>query len=305
MIENLLTVGSQVLILFILIGIGFICSKVKLLNEAAIDGITKFTLYIVTPCAIIESFQREFEIELMKNLGISFIAALLTHIASIILASLFIKDKNDSKQRVLRFAAIFANTGYMAFPLQKALVGNIGIFYGAAYVAIFNILAWSYGVYIMSGDKKSMSPLKIIKTPGVIGVLLGVIIFILSIDIPNIISAPISYLAALNTPLPMIIIGFYLSNSHLMRILKIPSVYISIFLRLIVTPLLLLGGMYLFGFSGDLLVACTIAAAAPVAAITSMFASTYKKDTELASGIVTLSTLACIATMPIIIGIAI
>ena len=75
MIENILTVGNQVLILFVLIAVGFICGKKKILNENSVRGMTDLVLYTVTQCVIINSFMREFDTAMLKNLIIAFIAA--------------------------------------------------------------------------------------------------------------------------------------------------------------------------------------------------------------------------------------
>ena len=62
--------------------------------------------------------------------------------------------------------------------------------------------------------------------------------------------------------------------------------------------------MYACGVRGDILVACTIAASAPVAATTTMFATKFKADVELSVGIVSATTLLSIATMPLVVSLA-
>ena len=78
-------------------------------------------------------------------------------------------------------------------PLQQALLGDDGVFYGAVFVAVFNLFVWSYGLVMMSGDIKQVSPKKIITNPGIIGVIIGMIIFFAQISIPEVISKLIGY----------------------------------------------------------------------------------------------------------------
>ena len=211
-----LDVLVQVLILFILILLGVVLTKCKLLNETTVKGMTDIVLLIVTPCVIIKSFIREFDKSVFKNLLISFLIAFLVHLGFIILARLLIHSKKTTSERVLRFSAIFSNCGFMSIPLQQALLGDTGVFYGSSFIAIFNLFIWSYGIISMSGDKKYMTPKKLILNPGLIGISIGLIIFLFSIPMPKIILEPVTYMAGLNTPVPMLIIGYHLTKSNLL-----------------------------------------------------------------------------------------
>ena len=50
LIESALVVATQVLILFLLIGIGFFMAKIKWLDDAGIRQMTQLLLMIKTPC---------------------------------------------------------------------------------------------------------------------------------------------------------------------------------------------------------------------------------------------------------------
>ena len=299
-----INVLNQIIILFILILIGFILTKCKILNDISVKSMTDLVLIFVTPCVIISSFMRKFEASALKNLLICFLIAFLAHIGFITISKLFIRDADKSKEKVLKFASIFSNCGYMSLPLQKALLGDNGIFFGSAFIAIFNLFIWSYGILLMSGDKKYITPKKVLINPGIIGVTIGLILFLFSIKLPLIISEPINYLASLNTPLPMIIIGFHLANKPLHFELKNFKMILSILFKLIIFPLITLGVMYLCGIRGDMLVSITISCSAPTAAITTMFASKFKTDVPLSVDIVSLSTILSLFTIPPIVTLA-
>ena len=111
--------------------------------------------------------------------------------------------------------------------------------------------------------------------------------------------------ANLNTPLPMLIIGYYLADAKLGRVLTDAKVYGVMALRLVVVPLLLLGGLLLAGVRDQTtVVACLIAASAPAAAATTMFSAKFNQDTILSVGVVSFSTLLSLATMPLVVGLA-
>lgn len=303
MLEQITTVATQVIILFVLIGVGFACGKAKLFSDETISGLTAFMLNIVAPSAVVDSFCRENQPDLLNGLLIVLGAALFAHAAGIGISYLIIRDKNESAQRVLRFGATFSNCGYMGLPLLNAVLGSIGAFYGAGYIIIFTLVGWTYGLVAVSGDKRELSFKKLVTNPGVIGSVIGLVIFLFSIKLPEIVYAPVHYLAALNTPVPMVIVGYQISKVDLFAMWKKSNYYIASFARLILIPAIIFAVLYAFGIRGELLVSCVLSASAPSAALTTMFAVRYKQDTEAASAMVSMSTLLSLITLPVIIGL--
>lgn len=317
MLESFLIVAKQVTILFFLIGVGFSCNKLKIFSEEAVRGMTNMMLYIVTPCIIVNSFQREFNPNDLKLLGVALFVAILYHALNILFAHTCIFEKQESRKRVMRFGLVFSNAGYMAFPLQEAILGEKGLFFGAIIIAVFNVLLWTYGVWIMSGKfvdsngKKSTKHKLLfalcagIVNPGTIGVIFGLIFFFKSITLPSVVAEPVRYLASLNTPIPMIIIGFYLANAKIGKVFTDLRAYNMMFIRLIVVPLLLFGLLYVMGVHNHVLVvALVIAASAPVATATTMFSAKFNQDTLHSVAIVSYSTLISMVTMPLVVGLA-
>ena len=171
--DSFLTVGQQVVGLFVLVCIGALCGKKGILTLPAVRSCAELVLLLATPCVIIQSFERENKPEMLLGLLFSGLAALAVHGLGIAAAHLSFRGE-EARDRVLRFGVVFSNAGYMAIPLQEALLGEEGVFYGAAYVAVFNLVLWSYGVLSMSGDRSALSARKLILNPGVIGLAAGV-----------------------------------------------------------------------------------------------------------------------------------
>lgn len=302
-LDYFLTVSKQVVILFMLIAVGFICGKIGFMSKATSKNITDIVLYFVTPCVIINAYQVDFNPEILINLGITALCAIGAHIISIIIVTLVFRGKDIDKKAVLRFGTVFSNCGFMSLPLQQAIIGQEGVLYGAAFVGIFNIFLWTYGVICMSGDKKGISVKSLLLNPGILGVVIALIFFLLSFRLPEVIAQPVKYLASLNTPLPMFIIGFYLSNSKISSGLRDKNAWLSALIRLIVVPVIFISLMYLLGVRGNILITVAIAVSAPIAATTTMFATKFNKDTELSVNLVSLSTILSIVTMSCIVAI--
>lgn len=305
MLTNFLSVLIQVLILLILISLGFILTKRNLLTEQGAKGMTNVVLYLVIPCVMINSFSSyDFSVSALKTLGYGVLVALLLHAVFIAVSLIFLKDKDVATSRVIRFGAVFSNCGFMSLPLQEAILGESGLFLGVIYVAIFNLVSWTYGLVLISGDKKQLSLKKLITNPGIIGFLLGLILFFLSATLPHVVAKPIEYISALNTPLPMLIIGFYIAKSKLLDAISDKKCMLCVAFKLIVIPASALLLMFVCGVRGDMLIAMTIASSAPIATITTMFSEKFGANTKLSASAVSISTVLSLITMPIIITIA-
>ncbi len=300
-----ITVFTQVSVLMLMIAVGFIAAKTGIMTEAGAACCTDIALIIATPCVIIKSLARRFDAAVMKSLLLAIALTLLVQVLMITLGTLLLRSKDLRRQRTLRFGSIFANCGFMSLPLQEVMLGSDGTLYGSAYVIMFNLVVWSYGVYLISGDKRYIQPKKLFVNPGIAGLLIGLIIFVFSVPVPRVLSSTVNYLAAIYTPLPMLIIGYHLSKTNVLKAFKDFQCIIAVLLRLIVYPLVSLGVLYLFGIRGTLLVSAIISLSAPVAAVTTMFSSKFGGgDTALSVDMVSLSTVLSIVTMPAVITLA-
>lgn len=297
-------VFKQVFILLVLILTGFFATKGKIITEAGAKCLTDLVLIVVTPCVIVKSLIREFDSKTLYSLLVSFVITFSLHIFMILLSKLLLRSSDKGSERVLQFGSVFSNCGFMSIPLQQALLGEDGVLYGSAYVIIFNLIVWSYGIFLMSGDKKYISPKKMFANPGLIGLIVGIVIFIFSIPIPNVVYSAIDYISALYTPLPMLIIGYHISKSNIINSLKNFKCLIAVLLRLIVFPVISLFVLYICGIRGEMLVSTIISVSAPVAALTTMFSSKFSVNTSLSVDMVSLSTVLSLGTMPLIVTLS-
>lgn len=303
MLQSVWTVGQQVLILFIFSGIGFALGKAGMIGDRFSRDGSHLVMYVVSPCMMVVAFQRSFEPEGFHNFCMAFLLALLVHGAGIAMAQLFFHQKTE-KADDLRFSVVHSNCGFMGYPLQTALLGTIGVFYGSAFTTVFTLVSWTYGLVQMSGGRQKMSAKTILLNPGVLSVVVALALYLGRVSLPTLLLDPIASLSYLNTPLPMIILGFQLSQADLLAALRGRDTWLAIFLRLIVTPAVAIGFCLLLHADHAVSVAVVSAAAAPCAALLSIFSARYGRDTSLASGLVAAETLLSALTMPLMVGLA-
>ena len=301
-LDNFITIAQQVLVLFILIAVGFVCGKKRIITEHASKKMTDIVLYVVTPCVMVSAFQREFSVELLGQVLIAALVSAAIIAVSIFIVKLVFHDKDINRRKVLQFAVVFSNCGFMSLPLQKELLGDDGWFYGSIFVAVFNIFVWTYGLVDMSGDKKQLSVKKLAFNPGIVGVLVAILLFVCRLRLPDVVLQPITHLANLNTPLPMLIIGFYLSRANFKKAFTDAGAYLSMAIRLVGIPAITALAMSFSGLDRNMVIAFVIASSAPTAATTTMFAAKFNRDVELSVSVVASSTLLSIITMPLVVS---
>lgn len=303
--ENLKTIALQVLILYLIAGVGFVTDKIGVFRQSDGKRLIDLLFNVILPIAIIHTFiTMEYSKEHIRGILIAFACAFATHIFGALL-SLFTFRKRSLKERgIYHYATILSNAAFLALPLAKSVIGSEGIFYCSVYVAVFNIIAFTLGIYEISGREAKLDLKKLIFNPGSMSVIIGLPLYLLHLDIPYFIEYPMELVGNCNSPLAMIVFGTFLANSNFKNMFAKKEIYFVSFLRLIFIPLCMLGLFYLCGVRGTLLVAMTISASAPTATNTAMYAAKYDNDPALGCELAAQSSVLSIATMPVIVALA-
>ncbi len=306
--ENFLTAARQVLILYVIVAVGFVCDRLGIFTEKTARASNDLLFYVVTPCVIIDSFfSTEFTPESAKSLLIAALGCAITHLLGIILTMPFFRSTDDPDNAVFKFASIYGNVGYMALPLAQAVLGEEGVFFCSVGVTVFQLFCFTHGVWVMNRgrEKTKFDFKKFLINPGVLGVAVGLPFFLLRVNVPEIISKPVSFIGAMNTPFAMLMLGTYMANAGLKTVFKNKKQYLAAFFKVIVLPVAVLCTVKFTGLmSGALLTACVIQAAAPSANNTVMFAAKYGRNTGTASKTVALVSFASVLTMPLMIALS-
>ena len=307
MLDGFILTAQQVGVLFALIAVGYVCRKANFFSDACVKGCVNLLLLIVTPCLIVHVFQRPFTGTALANLGLALAVAFAAHLIGIVFAEICFRRTDERQRGVLKFATVFSNGGFMAIPLEYALLGPDGAFYGALYVVMFNFLCWTYGLKVMCGHLKDMNRRILFINPGTVGIAIGLPLFLTSTTLPVILHDPLKYIADLNTPLAMIVIGFYLADARFSAYFRCVPALVASALRLVVIPALVLSGLVAargMHLDPTMAIALTASASAPVAAMDTMFASKYGRDVDVSVGLVAVTTILSVATMPLLVGIS-
>lgn len=297
MAENLTVVTQQVATLFLMMGVGFVLFRRGSLDGAGIAQMTHLLLYVVTPCIVINSLQSAWDAALLHNLLLG--AALL--ISAYLLYALAVlplfRKKPPDVRAPLQFGAMYSNCGFMGLPLVQAVLGDGAMIYAALTVVCFNAFSWIHGVALMGGREQT-SLKRAVLNPCVLGLAVGLPLFLLGVRLPAVLGDAVRFLSNLNTPLAMVVIGGQMAQADLARTFRERELYGAACVKLILLPALT--ALLLLPFRLDPLMYATfvILCAAPTAGLTGMFAQRFGRSTATAAQLVTLSTLLSVLTLP-------
>ena len=188
------TLFIQAVIMFLLAGIGYIMFKTgKITNEGS-KTIGNILIFLSLPCVMINGIVHERTPETMMGLLLSALFAAILLILSMIVSKVFFKS-----DAIAVFSTSFANPGFFGVPLIIGSLSSDAVFFITAFIVFLNILQFTYGVFIMTLDKKNISLKNIIKAPAIIAMLIGLFFFFTGIKIPKIPASIIENIANLNT----------------------------------------------------------------------------------------------------------
>ncbi len=315
-LDVLLTVFSLVLLAVP----GFLFAKLKMLPKNASETISTIALYGCQTLLVFTSFQStSFNSDIAINMLIVAGLAFAVHFIMIGVVYLStLKAEVSVKLRCVRYAGVFSNCGFMGLPFLKALFDGTPfaseiLIYGAVVMSVFNILNWTFGVFMMTGDRKQVSVKKILLNPVIIAVVLGFLFFV-TIKKPFVDLAPVgsvgddiiekimysvTVIGDMVTPLSMTVIGIRLANVNMKQLFLDKWAYVASALKLLAMSVISILIPVFLPVALSVKYAIFFLLSMPAATSTAMFAVQFGGDGDSASVMVILSTILSIVTIPL------
>ncbi len=283
-----------------MMAIGFVAHKRDFLGKQTIQEISDLVIYLVTPALIMRSLQMEFTPDTLTNVYVMGVLALLTTILMVV--SRLVSPQSHLSQ----YAMFFGNTGFIGIPIADSLYGAQSVVYMAVFIAVVNVLVWTYGISLIAGRESQLSFTKLLTNPNNLAIVAGVLLHIMPFSLPRFIDQSITLVANLNLPLVMIVLGTYLAEAQLSRFLRSREFYKVCFFNLLFIPITVIILLRLLPMTIDHLVAMTlvVAHATPGAALLVVFAKKFQKDYHFSLAMISLTTLTSMLTIPLIIALA-
>ncbi|MCR6515617.1 AEC family transporter [Clostridium sp. LY3-2] len=301
------TIINQVIILFLIMLVGIFCRKKNILTEESTTSLSNLMLNITLPSLIISSFNYTVSKELEYNCLRIFIYASIIHIFLILISKILCFKEDSDTSIILRSSYIFSNAGFMGYPLMAGIYGKVGVLYTAIFGIPYNIILFTFGSFLFSKKSFKSSKTEVFKTillnPGIIATLLGIVLMLFNLKLPDPLFKAISDIGDMTTPLAMIIVGGMLSTVNFKDIFKDKKMYLISFIKLILIPILVYLVVTILGETKELRTICVLLEATPAAVVVSIFAKRYNIKEDLAAKVSFITTLLSLFTIPLIMSI--
>ena len=283
--------------------LGFILGKKKLISTDTNKQITNLLLTVFMPASLFAAFPSEYD-ESSLNLFFAGLVAGIIIMLMLILISKIIFNKYWFKGGLRfesQFALIFNNATFLGYPIVVNTFGSSGVIAYCGFIIAFNIALFSYGIWLFE-HKISPKLLKnIITNPNIIAVLLGMVLFLANIRLPDFISDAVGFVGGATTPLSIICIGFMLSRADFKSIFGKWRLVVVALTQLILGPVTTFLLLTWLKFPSEVISVCTLIQALPTATSLGLFATEYGGNNIEASELVAISTLLSVVTMPIMV----
>lgn len=287
--------------LFIVLFIGVLIVRLKLVKAEDSKVLSVIVVYVLNPCVMILSLQRDRSVEVLKGLGFTTLVALGVMLLFLGLTALIRRPFRLTK--VERGALEYPNVGNLIIPLVTSVLGAEYVVYTLGYCIIEHCFFWTHLTMRFSGEKRF--PLKkLLLNPNIISIATGLVLFLTGIRLPSVALDAVSSLSDMIGPVAMLVTGMLIGGMDLKGVFASPRVWLISVLRLTVFPLTVLA---LFRFTGltrvlpaaeTMLFIVLISAAAPPANLVTSIAQLHGEDAPHASAITVVSVLLCILSMP-------
>lgn len=301
---------QQMMVLFLLMMIGFLCYKKEIITDEVSKKISAIVVNIANPALILSGGMEEGNIIQGKELLTVMVIILMMYAGLVLLGQLLPKLlRVEAKSRGAYTAmTIFSNIGFMGFPVIAALYGKQALLYAALFTIPYNLLIYTYGISVMEvtaeGEqeekKKKRIPWKRMLSPGVFACIITIVIYFGRIPVPDFIQATVTGLSNLTAPLSMMVIGASLATIHIKKLFGDRKLLLFSAIKLLLIPIAGTCLIRLFVQHEIILGVCMIMLATPVGSMTAMLAQQYEGDYEMAAKGVALTTILSVMTMPLV-----
>jgi len=298
-------VVDQVLTLVLLMAIGFMGSRLKIISKEGASNFSSFVLKITLPCLILDSFQRPFSRQLLGEAAVTLGIAFAVYGFALLFCLVYphILRIKGPERGVHRYALFISNSGFFGYPVTQAILGPSYLFHASLFNVPSNILAFSIGAWLVAkeGGKPPAFSWKAFLTPPTVCTVAGFFMFLFSIPLPGPLGQAVNLAGSLTTPLSMAVIGISIAQTDMRQMLGRLRVYVTVFVRLALLPALTGIVCYLAGIRGPLLMLSVIVTGMPAGSSTSILASVYNVAAEEAGSLVALSMVFCVITIPLMV----
>lgn len=296
---------QKVIQFLIIMVIGFLLVKLRVVKSSDSIVLSKISIYLLMPASIIGAFQIDLPLsQVGTGLLLAFAAALFIHL--VLLVADFGYKKTLKPSGTDRAVVFYSNSGNLIIPIVSYVMGGEWVVYSVAFLSVQLVFLWTHGVRLFSqGEKFNIK--KIVFNSNIIAIVIGLFLMLSGLRLPRLADEIVSSLSGMLGSIGMLIAGMLAAQVNFKKALTSGTVYRAVIMRIIILPAIVLALLKLtLGFisiehASQILLISFLASITPSAASTVQFSQIYEGDTDLAVSVNVITTVLCIATMPVFV----
>lgn len=293
-VENML---NMQMMMFLLVAVGFLIRKIKIVETEGRKNMIDLCLYITLPFNVLHSFLRPWDWDLLFTCGIIVLLSAGYNAISVFFSAVLYQKENEKRQKPLKYGTIVSNSGFLGNPVVEGIYGTNGLLYAALFMLPVRIVMWSVGISVFMKDHKENLLKKILTHPCIVAIYAGAIIMISGIQFPTFVENTITSISNCNTPLSMMLVGMMLAEVQPKGLIdKTMVFYTSI--RLLIIPVVVFAVTAFLPIDSMLRGITVIMAGMPAPITTALLSAKYGGDEEYATGMIFLTTVLSLFTLP-------
>ena len=287
------------LILFLLMLAGLVLTRRGVITSAGRKCLTDLLIDLILPCNIICSFRIELDGSILRATALVLLIALGIQLACWGLGKLLYRFAPEPRRKVLQYATMCSNAGFMGNPIVEGIYGAQGLLYASVYLIPLRFFMWSAGLSCFTHTTAKETLKKLALHPCILAVWIGFALMLTQAPLPGAVERTLSYLSGCTLPVSIVIIGSILAGVKPGRVFHPLTLYFCA-VRLIGIPLLTLLVCRLVQVDALVTGVCVVLAGMPAGSTTAILAEKYGGDAEYASACVLVSTLLSLLTIPLL-----
>ncbi len=302
---------TQMVVLLLIMAAGYVAHRCNLMGGDFDKRLSAFVIDMSCPALIVSSVfgdtlpDRQL---IAPLLGVGFLTYVVLFVLAISVPRLF--EKDNERLGMMGFMVMFANVGFLGYPVVQSIFGHEAVFYAALLNVPNTLFVFVIGTPFIKGGAISLKSFDwhLLFTPGMVASYIAMIVVIFGItDVPTIITRPITLIGSMTVPAALLIIGSSMADIDMKSAFGQVKIYLISFVRLILAPAVVFGFFTLLSRFVEIdplvIKVNMVVIGMPVASYGTMFCLRYGRDESFMVQATLLTTLASAITIPIMAGL--
>ena len=286
------------LMMFLLVGIGFFIRKKGIVNTEGRMNMIDLCLHITLPFNVLHSFLRKWDWNLFIACGVILLLSVGFNAISVFFSAVLYKKQEANRQKSLKYGTIISNSGFLGNPMVEGIYGSEGLLYAALFMLPVRIVMWTIGIAVFLKGRKEKLWKNVLTHPCIVAIYVGVIIMVCGIQFPTFVEKTIVGISGCNTPLSMMLVGMMLAEVKPKGLIDKTMVFYTA-IRLLIIPAVVFAITAFLPIDGMLRGITVIMAGMPAPITTALLSAKYGGDEKYATGMIFLSTISSLITLPL------